>query len=210
MDIPLLMAILINVGLLGLQGWSFLGIKRKRDLFKYYTYLQNLLSLLVSVFFVLFATLHLLGVETPLPFLEGLRYVTVTGLLVTMLIYTFLSLVCKDEKNQIGVSDCKEGFSPKWVNAFLHYVCPLLSFLSFAVFERKIPIHGSFWTLLVAVPSVLYWIVYFLLTVTKRWVEPYRFHTSENKTKNNLLEVGFVVLFVVLFLATSFVAWNVR
>ena len=89
----------------------------------------------------------------------------------------------------------------------LHYVCPAVSLLSFAVFERSIGLSSDIWTGLTAIPSCVYWVVYWILSAAKLWEEPYDF---TSKGKNNLVEILTFVLIPLSFMAISFVLWNIK
>ena len=45
--------------------------------------------------------------------------------------------------------------------------CPILSLVSFVLFEREIPLSNGIWTSIVAIPSCLYWMIYIVLSLTK-------------------------------------------
>ena len=47
-------------------------------------------------------------------------------------------------------------------NIILHYICPILSLVSFLLFEREIKISNGIWTAIVAIPSCIYWITYII------------------------------------------------
>ena len=53
MDTNLILSLIANILLLAIQTWALCGIRNKRYIFKYYTYLQNFISILVSTFFVI-------------------------------------------------------------------------------------------------------------------------------------------------------------
>lgn len=40
-------------------------------------------------------------------------------------------------------------------------------------------------------PSVLYWTVYLILSVTNKWDEPYSFSVSKSKAVNDIAQVAF-------------------
>ena len=188
--------------------WALCGIRNKKYIFKYYTYLQNFISVLVSTFFVIAVASDCMNFHRLLTAAKGFRYVATCGLVVTMFVFTFLSITCREDKNRIGNSDCKPGYPYRLVNIVLHYIAPVLAVISFLWFEKPIVLTDSFWTAIVAIPSVLYWTAYLILTVTKKWDEPYNFSVSKSKTVNDIAQVAFVLLFAVLFVFTSILLWE--
>lgn len=208
MDTYKALSLAANAVLLTLQAWALHGIKKKRYIFKYYTYLQNFISAVASAFFVAAVVANYLNYPLLLAAAKGVRYVATCGLVVTMFVFTFISVVCKDDKNKIGSNDCKAGYNYRLVNLVLHYISPVLAVTSFLWFEKPIRLTNSVWTGLAAIPSILYWGAYFILTVTNRWDEPYRFAVSKSKVKNDIIQVAFVLFFAVLFMITSMLLWE--
>ena len=99
-----------------------------------------------------------------------------------------------------------DNISGKKANILLHYLCPVISLISFIVFEKNIILNEGIWTMLVAIPSCLYWVIYLILTITKLWDEPYDFSTKSNK----LWDILLIVLIPISFIIISFIIWNVR
>ena len=196
MDTNLILSLIANILLLAIQTWALCGIRNKRYIFKYYTYLQNFISILVSTFFVIAVAADCMNVSRLLTAAKGFRYVATCGLVVTMFVFTFLSITCREDKNRIGSSDCKPGYSYRLVNIVLHYISPVLT--------------DSLWTAIVALPSVLYWTVYLILSVTNKWDEPYSFSVSKSKAVNDIAQVAFVLLFAVLFVFTTILLWETK
>lgn len=208
MDTNLILPFIANALLLAIQMWALCGIRNKRYIFKYYTYLQNFISILVSTFFVIAVAADCMNVPRLLTAAKGFRYVATCGLVVTMFVFTFLSITCRADKNRIESSDCKPGYPYRLVNIVLHYIAPVLAVISFLWFEKPIVLTDSLWTAIVAIPSVLYWTAYLILTVTKKWDEPYNFSVSKSKAINDIAQVAFILLFAVLFVFTSILLWE--
>ena len=208
MDTNLVLSLIANVLLLAILTWALCGIRNKRNIFKYYTYLQNFISILVSTFFVIAVAADCMNVPRLLTAAKGFRYVATCGLVVTMFVFTFLSITCRADKNRILCSDCKPGYPYRLVNIVLHYIAPVLAVISFLWFEKPIVLTDSLWTAIVAIPSILYWAAYLILTVTKKWDEPYSFSVSKSKAVNDIAQVSFVPLFAVLFVFTSILLWE--
>ena len=210
MDTNLILSLIANILLLAIQMWALCGIRNKRYIFKYYTYLQNFISILVSTFFVIAVAADCMNVSRLLTAAKGFRYVATCGLVVTMFVFTFLSITCREDKNRIGSSDCKPGYSYRLVNIVLHYISPVLAVISFLWFEKPIVLTDSLCTAIVALPSVLYWTVYLILSVTNKWDEPYSFSVSKSKAVNDIAQVAFVLLFAVLFVFTTILLWETK
>ena len=199
-------ALLINLIIIFCELYTLLHIRKKTDILKYYTYLHNLLALSVStVFFIYLIICIASGSEIP-ELLRGIRYVATCGLVSTMLM--FLTVLGGGKKIALTEDDFIPGLSPKIANAVLHYICPVLSLVSFVFFERELPLLNGVWTSITAIPSCLYWIVYIILSATKSWEEPYAFTAQEGKSK--MQEVIPFFLLPLLFIAVSFVLWTVR
>lgn len=198
----IIIALIINILIIVLESYTLLKIKRKTDIFKYYTYLQNLIALVVSFIFVFYLLLNLMNNYIIPEYVRGLRYIATCGLVSTTFIFVFF--LGAGKKLSITEEDFKKGLNTKLGNIFLHYVCPLLSIVSFIFFEKEILINNGIWTLIVALPSCLYWMAYILLSVTKKWEEPYNFST------NKFLEILTYILIPISFILFSFIIWNIK
>ena len=196
----LIVAVILNLILIGLELIVLISIKGKKNIFKYYTYLQNFLSVITSLIFS-FGTIFCLSVSESIPeFFKGLRYVSVCGLLATLFIY----LIFLRKENSITQDDLLFNFNPKIANIILHYLAPLLSLVSLVFFEQEIILTNGIWTALVAIPSCLYWLVYLILSATKKWDEPYKI-----SAKNKFIEVLTFILIPISFIVISIILWNI-
>ena len=198
----LIIALILNIILIGLELMVLISIKGKWNILKYYTYLQNFLSLITSFIFSLCLIFCLSFKESIPEFIKGLRYVSVCGLLATSFI--FLIFLRKENKNVITQDDLLFNFNPKLANIILHYLSPLLSLVSLVFFEQEIILTNGIWTALVAIPSCLYWLVYLILSASKKWDEPYEF-----STKNKFIEVLTFILIPISFIVISIILWNI-
>lgn len=198
----LIIALILNIILIGLELMVLISIKGKRNILKYYTYLQNFLSLITSIIFSLCLIFCLSSKESIPEFIKGLRYVSTCGLLATSFI--FLIFLRKENKNVITQDDLLFNFNPKLANIILHYLSPLLSLVSLVFFEQVIILTNGIWTALVAIPSCLYWLVYLILSASKKWDEPYEF-----STKNKFIEVLTFILIPISFIVISIILWNI-
>lgn len=198
----LIIALILNIILIGLELMVLISIKGKRNILKYYTYLQNFLSLITSIIFSLCLIFCLSSKKSIPEFIKGLRYVSTCGLLATSFI--FLIFLRKENKNVITQDDLLFNFNPKLANIILHYLSPLLSLVSLVFFEQVIILTNGIWTALVAIPSCLYWLVYLILSATKKWDEPYKL-----SAKNKFIEVLTFILIPISFIVISIILWNI-
>lgn len=196
--------LLFNVIIIISEIYVLSRLKKKRELFKYYTYLQNFLCLIVSIIFCVYIMGNMISDLVIPEYVRGLRYVVTTGLIFTSFIY--IILLSPNKNNVISNKDFK-GIKGSTANIVLHYLSPLLSLISFVVFERNIDLDTNIWTLLVAIPSCLYWIIYLILSITKLWEEPYDFSSKKN---NKLLDLLIIICIPLFFIIISFILWNIR
>lgn len=205
---PLLcIALVLNVILCICELYALGNLRKKADILKYYTFLQNALSLLVSLVFSVCLTAALLFDRAVPEWARGLRYIATCGLTATMLIY-FLFLSA-NEKNRLTAEDFIR-LNPKTGNFLLHCLCPMVSCLSFLLFERQIPLSESLWTGLAPVPSCLYWVVYLILSAAKLWEEPYNFSPAGAGKKTIFREALTMMLLPLSFMAVSYGLWQLK
>ncbi len=202
----LIIAFIINLIIVICEFLTLGHIRSKRNILKYYTYLQNFIGLIVSLIFCICLIVCIVSDRAIPEFVKGLRYVATCGLLATMLV--FIVFLGAGKKIAITEDDFLFGFSAKTGNIILHYICPILSLVSFVLFEREINLSNGIWTGIVAIPSCIYWATYILLSVTKLWEEPYNF--TSQKGKNNICESLSVLTIPLSFMAISFILWNVK
>jgi len=201
-------SLVLNLIIIGCEIYILSKINNKKDIIKYYTYLQNFLALIISIVFSIYLIINIfLNISIP-EYIKGLRYVATCGLIATMFIYVvFLS---RNDKNVLSDSDFIDNFNPKKANFILHYFCPVISLLSFVIFERQIVLNTPEWTGYVAIPSCLYWIIYLILSTTKLWEEPYDFSTPKGKKKNVLVDIAVMASLPISFILISFILWNLK
>ena len=199
-------ALFINLIIVICELYTLGHIRSKWNILKYYTYLQNFLTLIVSVIFSIFLIEDMVCGRTIPEFVKGMRYVATCGLVAAMFI--FIVFLGAGKKIAITEDDFLFGFSPQKANAVLHFICPILSLVSFVFGEREIHLSNGIWTGLAAIPSCIYWITYITLSVTKLWKEPYDFESQGEKS--NAPAILSVLLIPLSFIAISFVLWNVK
>lgn len=207
MKMRLGMALVCQLILCGCEAAALGQLKNKRDLWKYYTFLQNLIAFAASAVAALFLAAAVFGDCAVPEFVKGLRYVATCGLLAAMAVYVlFLS---SNPQNQLTEKDFIR-LSPQKANFILHYLCPVLSLVSFVWLEGPIPLVSSVWTACAPLPSALYWIAYLVLSAAKVWEEPYAFSSAKPGWKKTLSEVASLLLIPVLFILISFVLWEIQ
>ena len=199
-------ALFINFIIVICELYTLGHIKGKQNILKYYTYLQNFLALIVSLIFSIVLIVCMMANRAVPEYVKGLRYIATCGLIATMFI--FIVFLGRGKKNAITEDDFFFGCSFRFANSMLHYVCPILSLISFVLFEREISLSNGIWTSIAAIPSCLYWIVYTVLSVTKVWEAPYDFASQEEK--GNLQECLPFVLIPLSFIVLSFILWSVK
>lgn len=206
MKIFLIISLILNLIIVGCEIWILNKIRNKVNIIKYYTFLQNFISLIISIIFCVYLVIAIFFEGTIPQFIKGFRYIATSGLIATMFIYVvFLS---QNSKNLMNEKDFISKFNPKVANFVFHYFCPIISLLSFVVFERQIVLNQPEWTLYVMIPSCLYWIIYLILSVTGLWKEPYDFSLSKNK--NKFIEIITMISLPLSFILISYILWNIK
>ena len=198
----LIIALIINILIIVSEVYVLSKVRKKKDIIKYYTFINNLLCLIISIVFVIGLVLYVLNYNY-LDIIRGLRYVVTCNMMSVMIMY--LLFIVNDKNNGLCNNDFINCFNYKIGNLFVHYICPLLSFISFIFFEKDIYISNSIWTTIAAVPSILYWIVYGFLSSFKLWDEPYQFSSN-----NKIVDIIKILLIPIIFIGISFILWNIK
>lgn len=141
--------------------------------FRYFTTDSNLLMALIAVIYAVFNIICLIRPETAEPeWLHILKFIGTTAVSVTFVtVVIFLGPTAAMKSGARGYFRLFEG------NVFfLHFLCPVLAVISFAVLERGVrltPIQ-TLWAL---IPTVVYSIVYFIMVVLVKhpWPDFYGF-----------------------------------
>lgn len=172
-------ALMLNIAIVALEVFVLCRLSNKKDILKYYTYLSNFIALITSAIFSVITCLNPVnGNYTPL-WLKGIRFCATYMLLTTLFVFSVVLLPWHKSENTITASDFFASVSPKLANLILHDLCPVISAISFILLERQPVLERSEWTLYGAIPTMLYWITYLILTITHRWEEPYGLAKSE-------------------------------
>lgn len=199
-------SLVLNLIIIVCETWTLSKIEKKINIIKYYTFLQNFLALIISIIFSVYLIVAIFFNGIIPQFVRGIRYTATCGLIATMFIYVvFLS-----SKNKLDEKDFISNFNPRIANFILHYFCPIISLVSFVLFERTIILDKPEWTGYVAIPSCIYWIIYIILSIFNLWEEPYDFTSQKGKNKNILLELLVKISIPLSFLLISYVVWKVR
>lgn len=189
-----MIAFILNLIIVFLEFIVFIGLKRKNDVFKYYTYFQNYIALITSLLFCVF----FFTFKECLCLLKGVRYVVTCSLILASFVY----IVILSKNNKLTKDDFNI-INSNLANIILHYICPILSLISLVYFETNICIIGNVWTMIACVPSILYLIIYIILTTIFK-EEPYK--VSKN---NNLFNIISLIVIPFVFILISYVLWNI-
>lgn len=189
-----MIAFILNLIIVFLEFIVFIGLKRKNDVFKYYTYFQNYIALITSLLFCVF----FFTFKECLCLLKGVRYVVTCSLILASFVYIVIL-----SKNNKFTKDDFNIINPNLANIILHYICPILSLISLVYFETNICIIGNVWTMIACVPSILYLVIYIILTTIFK-EEPYK--VSKN---NNLFNIISLIFIPFIFILISYVLWNI-
>ena len=205
--VQLIMALMFNFLLIIIEGATFLKVKNKLNILKFYTFLQNFIALAISILFCGFAIIELLGYGNVPELIKGLRYTATCGLAATMFVFAFfLAPRFKSGKSK-SHTDLFGGLESKKANLLLHYICPIISIVSFLLFERGTVLTDSEWTGYAAIPSCTYWAIYIFLTITHLWKEPYGLTASRTERKNHLIGILLLIAIPALFILLSYVLY---
>jgi len=210
MKLLLDISLILNIIIICCEILILKKVKKKINIIKYYTFLQNFLALIVSCIFSVYLIIAIFSNRTIPEFIKGLRYVVTCGLTATMFIY--LIFLSSKSKNVMGEEDFKSNLNPKIANFILHYFVPIISLLSFLVFERQISLNQPKWTGFAAIPSCLYWIIYAILSTTNLWEEPYDLTLTKRKGIKGkyLLDILVMITIPLSFVLISYILWNIK
>jgi len=175
----LVLAIMLNIAIVLIEGAIFVKVKNKLNILKFYTFLQNFIALVISIVFCVYAVRELFGYGNVPELIKGLRYTATCGLAATMFVFAFFLAPRFRSGKSNSHTDIFGGLEPGKANILLHYLCPIISIVSFVLFERGTTLTDSELTGYAAIPSCTYWIIYIFLTVAHLWKEPYGLTASK-------------------------------
>ena len=195
--ISLFAALGLNAVIVALEAYILSRLSNKKDVFKYYTYLSNFIAFITSSIFIVYTIGRLfIGTSTPV-WLKGFRFCATYMLVTTMFVFSVVLLPSHKSGNTITAADFI-GTSPKLANLILHYLCPVISSISFILLERQPVLVSSEWTLYAAIPTIVYWTVYLILTATNLWKDPYGFSQPGEKSGTVISVIAGIAMFALI------------
>ena len=193
----LVAALALNIVIVVLEIFVLTKLSDKKEILKYYTYLSNLIALIAGVIFAAVTLWNLIGGNSVPIWLKGIRFTATYMLVTTLFVFSLVLLPSHKSGNTITAADFI-GISPKLANLILHYLCPLISAFSFILLERQPVLAGSEWTLYAAIPTILYWTVYLILTAFNLWKDPYGFSQPSEKPGSFIGIVAGIAMFALI------------
>lgn len=190
-------ALVLNIAIVALEIFVFTKLSDKKEILKYYTYLSNLIALMAGVVFIAVTLWNLIGGNPAPIWLKGIRFTATYMLVTTLFVFSLVLLPSHKSGNTITAADFI-GISPKLANLVLHYLCPIISAFSFILLERQPVLSGSQWTLYAAIPTIVYWSIYLILTAANLWKDPYGFSGSGEKNGSFISVVAGIVMFMLI------------
>ena len=154
--------LILNIILIILGMIGFIISLKNVEYFIYYTQDSNIFSLIVSIFYVY----YLLKKKEIPKWLNILKYIAVTSLMVTFLVVVFI-LIPMDNFNY-------QFFFFTGSNLYYHLLCPIIAFISFVFFEDY-EIKSFKETLLATSFTGIYAFLFIILNILKIVDGPYPF-----------------------------------
>ncbi len=203
----LIMALLLNLAIIIIEIVVLLKVAEKKNILKFYTFLSNLIALVTSVVFVGAGLIALFSNDMVPIWMKGFRFSATHSLASTLLVFAIVLKPLYRKGAIPNETELFQGVSEKAANLLLHYICPVLSIVSFLLFERNPVLEDSQWTLYAAFPSIIYWSIYLILTLTHCWKEPYGL-TQKSETKGkNAKGKSFLLLIPVMSVGIDYLLW---
>ena len=205
-----ILAILLNISIIILETSVFAKMKNKLNILKSYTFLQNFLALVISVVYCFYAVNQLLGHGNNPVIIKGLRYTATCGLVTTMFVLAvFLAPRFKSGKSR-SHTDRFGGLKTKKANLILHYICPIISIVSFLVCERGTVITNSEWIGYAATPTCTYCAIYILMNTKHSWEEPYGLIVPAKEKRKKLVGILLLIAVPAAFILISYVLFRLN
>ena len=198
-------AIGLNAAIVWMEWYTLCRLTRKKDILKYYTYLSNLIAAIAGAVYVAVAVL---AIPTPL-WLKGLRFCATYMLATTLFVFNLVLLPGGKAGNTITEEDFT-GIRPETANLILHYLCPVISAVSFLLLERQPVLETPDWQMFAAAPTIVYWVVYLILTALNLWKDPYGFSEPSGKPKTIFTVLTDILMFLLipaLSMGLDFLLW---
>ncbi len=203
----LIFALLINLSIVIIEIVVLVKVIEKKNILKFYTFLSNLIALVTSIVFAGMGFITLIKNSNIPIWMKGLRFSATHSLASTLLVFAIVLMPLYKKGTLTNEMALFKEISEKNANLLLHYICPVLSIISFLLFERKPVLEDSQWTLYAALPSIIYWLLYLILTITHCWKEPYGL--TENKvTKEKNTKGGFLLILIpIMSVGIDYLLW---
>lgn len=193
----LLIAVSLNFLLLVLEciGVALSAAESGAGMFRYYTLDSNVMAAIGSLLFVITGLLSLKKGEEVPSWVKGIRLMSTSVLMVTFLVVLLVLAPFYDPAF---------GFIGIFTNGSMlyhHLLCPLLSLVSFLIFERT-PVISRTWVRWSLVPTIVYALIAAILNITRVMSGPYPFlHVYEQP-------VWLSILWTVVILSGAFaISW---
>lgn len=206
----LLLALLLNLAIVLLEIMILRKVVEKKNILKFYTFLSNFIALVVGIVFIGVGLVALCSNDTIPIWTKGLRFSATHSLASTLLVFAAVLMPLYRKGAMANEAELFRGISGKYANLILHYICPVLSIVSFLLFERNPVLEDSQWTLYAALPSILYWALYLLLTITHCWREPYGFTQSRETKGESVKGILLLLLIPILSVGIDYLLWWVN
>lgn len=202
-----MLALLLNLAIIIIEIMVLPKVVEKKNILKFYTFLSNLIALVTSILFIGVGLVTLFSNDTIPIWMKGLRFSATHSLASTLLVFVAVLMPLYKKGTRISETELFKGISEKNANLLLHYICPAVSIVSFLLLERNPVLEDSQWTLYAALPSIIYWSLYLILTIAHCWKEPYGLtQNSETKGKDSKRKF-FLLLIPIMSAGTDYLLW---
>lgn len=203
----LISALLLNLAIIMIEIMVLLKVVEKKNILKFYTFLSNLIALVTSIIFVGVGLIALFSNDTIPIWMKGLRFSATHSLASTLLVFAVVLMPLYKKGTMTNETALFQGISAKNANILLHYICPVLSIVSFLLFEKNPVLEDSQWTLYAALPSIIYWSLYLILTITHCWKEPYGLAQNSETSGKNANGRFFLLLIPIMSVGIDYLLW---
>ena len=166
-----IIALILNIVLVALSILGLILVSKQVDnLFLYYTENSNILSLISSLLFAIFLLIKKDIKHIP-TWVCVLRYIGTCCLAVTFIVVVTILI----PSNNANYLEGAKHLLLEGSMLFHHFLCPIISFISFTVFEgnEKLNKNKTIWYALI--PTFIYGIIFVTLNIVKVVDGPYPF-----------------------------------
>ncbi len=191
-------SLIINIALVVFGGVGLFLALKEANFFTYYTNDANILSIIASLLFVVYMLMKKDVGELPY-FVLLLRYFATVCLALTF-VTTFYLASTYDGNYFSGLLFYLTNGS----FLFFHLLCPILSVVSFTLFEGDRRLNKKKTITFSLLPTVLYAVILVILNATSKVVGPYPF-LMVNRNTPLISIISAVVVLVVTYLLARFI-----